>query len=105
MIFDQFETTNQFKNVLTLNKKIFEIIKKNRERNMKRKLKGMEDSFCPMTQKIILFGFIENIPFSSISLIYKASVDGFLAENFHEKCDHITGVLVLIKANDFIFGI
>jgi hypothetical protein len=38
-------------------------------------------------------------------LIYKGSINGFRAEDFHAKCDDINDTLVLIKtANDSIFG-
>jgi len=37
-------------------------------------------------------------------LLYKASVHGFDVKFFHEKCDNIGPTLILIKANNNIFG-
>ena len=38
-------------------------------------------------------------------LVYRASVDGFSARNFHEKCDEKKNVLVLISTRkSYIFG-
>ncbi len=38
-------------------------------------------------------------------LVYRASVDGFAAKNFHEKCDGVPMTLSIVKTtNSFIFG-
>ena len=37
-------------------------------------------------------------------LLYKATRDGWNAENFHEKCDGKCPTLVVIKSDDNVFG-
>jgi hypothetical protein len=39
-------------------------------------------------------------------LLYRASVDGFSAKNFHSRCDGFKPTLTIIKeaANNYIFG-
>ena len=40
-----------------------------------------------------------------LNLLYRASVDGFSAANFHDKCDFIPNTLTVVKSsNNFIFG-
>ncbi len=42
---------------------------------------------------------------SKFKLVYKASIDGFAAKSFHEKCDLIKNTLTIIKTTDnYIFG-
>ena len=67
-------------------------------------MRGMEISFCPQKEKNILFNFISSIPFSTIDLLYKASTQGFDAKNFQESCSNQEKLMVLIKANGFVFG-
>ena len=38
------------------------------------------------------------------NLCYRASRDGWRAENFHQNCDNMGPTVVLIKVNQFIFG-
>ena len=48
---------------------------------------------------------IEWTGYKKLDLIYRASRDGFLSKNFHEKCDHKGPTVVLYKnANRYIFG-
>ena len=104
MIIEKFEEIKQFSSFLTLNKRIFQIIKSKKERVMKMKMKRMENSFCQTKEKTILGEFISHIPFSSLSLVYCASSNGFGAIDFHKYCDGKKKLVVLIKANNFIFG-
>ena len=67
-------------------------------------MNGMKNSFCSLKEKMILYRYISDIQFSSLSLIYNASVDGFKGRDFHKKCDKKERLIVLIKANNFIFG-
>ena len=64
----------------------------------------MEESFSPLKEKKILCKFISHLPNSSLLKIYKPTICGFGAPEFHKKCDEKESVLVLIKANGFIFG-
>ena len=42
---------------------------------------------------------------TSFKLVYKASVDGFGAREFHKKCNEIKGTLIVIKSeNGNVFG-
>ena len=95
------ETKEQYRNVLTLNKKIFKMVKLIREKKLE---KLNEISNCPPHPLKILFGFIKEIPLYSISLVFRASVDGYSAKSFHSICDGIENLLVIIKANDYFFG-
>lgn len=59
----------------------------------------------------VVFGFFRNVVPKSFTkaprfeLIYKATVDGFSAKDFHSKCDFQGATLVIIKNNyGFIFG-
>ena len=38
------------------------------------------------------------------NLCYRASRDGWRAQNFHSHCDNTGPTVVLVKANDCIFG-
>lgn len=62
-------------------------------------------SFLNYNQKIDLInlcGFSKTLKWR---LIYKASIDGFAAHDFHSKCDGHEGTLTIIKTtNSFIFG-
>ena len=64
----------------------------------------MGNSFCPFKETKILKSFISHLSYSSLSMVFKASVDGFKSTDFHRKCDRKEKLLVLIKANKFIFG-
>jgi hypothetical protein len=45
------------------------------------------------------------IPGKNIKLIFKGSVDGFGAANFHAKCDNIANTLVVIRSeHGKVFG-
>ena len=68
------------------------------------RLKGMENTFCSLQEMSNLLKFICFLPFSFLSCIYRASVDGYQASDFHRKCDSKKNLLVLIKANNFVFG-
>ena len=83
----------------------------------KKMIKGMNKSCCKLNEMEILkkyltesqiFGenFDKNFTKNenALNLIYKASKDGFGVKDFHRKCDGISKVVVLIKANDFLFG-
>lgn len=37
-------------------------------------------------------------------LCYRASIDGWYAEDFHAKCDDTMPTVVLVKVNKFVFG-
>jgi hypothetical protein len=43
---------------------------------------------------------------SSFNLLYRASRDGFLAKDFHDKCDGIPNTIVLVKRrlSNYVFG-
>ena len=47
-----------------------------------------------------------NLPLNSNwKLLYRSSRDGILANNFHAKCDNMSGTLVLMKTKNLnIFG-
>ena len=48
---------------------------------------------------------IEWTGYKKMNLIYRASRDGFLSKNFHEKCDHKGPTVVLYKSDKgYIFG-
>ena len=64
----------------------------------------MENSFCPPERIEQLKKFTSDLDYSSFALIYKASVDGYGGEDFHKKCDGKKKIVVLIKANNYIFG-
>ena len=64
----------------------------------------MIDSICGLDEMQILKNYISHLEYSSLLCIYKASVDGFGAEDFHRKCDEKDKILVLIKANEYLFG-
>ena len=100
MIIDKFDTFDQFRSTLTLNKKICEILTSKKQKMME----GMGKSFCPFKETFILKQFTSKIEYSSFSLIYKASDDGFKSEDFHNNCDNFVRVILMIKANDYIFG-
>jgi hypothetical protein len=56
---------------------------------------------------LIMFMDLINLPQpSNWNLIYRASADGFGADNFHSKCDGKSPTLVIIKAlgTGFVFG-
>ena len=81
-------------------------MKKKKKKIIKIKMKGMKkNSICTTNEKLNLYQFICHIKFDSLSLIYKASFDGFRAEDFHRCCDGKERVVVLVQANNFIFGI
>jgi hypothetical protein len=64
----------------------------------------MDDSFCGPNLIKILKDFTSKLKYSSFLRLYKASIDGYKAENFHGKCDEKKKIIILIKANDFVFG-
>ena len=105
LIIDNFETTQQFNTTLTLNKKIYEIVRTKKEKIMEiMEMKGMENSFCTYNDILTLSDYFSDVSFTILNLIYKASVDGFGASDFHRKCDKKEKVMVIIKANNFTFG-
>ena len=68
----------------------------------------MQKSCCPFKEMVFLKSFLaENIKskkFIKTSLLYRSSIDGYKAKDFHEKCDGKNNILVLVKANNFLFG-
>ena len=63
------------------------------------------DSFLNYNQKIDLINLCCLSKTLNWRLIYKASIDGFAASDFHSKCDGHEGTLTIIKTtNSFIFG-
>ena len=84
-----------------------------------RSIKGMFGSFCSLVEMKILKTFLieeeiiesenensreANNKKTQFCLVYKASVNGFGASDFHQNCDGKEEILVLIKANNYIFG-
>ena len=105
LIVDYFDTVEQYSKFLTLNKKIYEIIKPKMEKRM---IKGIKNSFCEIKEIEILKKFLEESKTmnekSKMELIYKATQNGFGPNHFHRNCDRKENLLVLIKANNFVFG-
>jgi hypothetical protein len=64
----------------------------------------LEDSICPKENFENLKQFLSTIEYSHLIRLYKATIDGFGASDFHKKCNGKQKVLILIKANNFVFG-
>lgn len=72
-----------------------------------KKIKGLENSILTVKEMEILKKFLdENDLISNFNYLplYLASVHGFRAHDFHRRCDGKEKLLVLIKANNFVFG-
>lgn len=55
--------------------------------------------------KVDLFELLGYTVAERFNLLYKASVDGFEAENFHKYCDNVPNTLTIVKtSNGCIFG-
>ena len=50
-----------------------------------------------------LFSFLNNSK-TQLRLCYRASRDGWSAQQFHARCDDKTGTAVLVKVGNWIFG-
>ena len=105
-IIEKFDSIVQYSSFSQLNKKFREMIEKKIEK--KKEGWGMKESFCPFKEQLTLQKILEETKQKenkkNFKLIYLASKDGFGAAEFHEKCDEKEKVVVLIKANNFIFG-
>ena len=69
---------------------------------------GINKSFVPLKEMSILTNYLkENKVLQNNKLfyrIYKGTEDGLFAHVFHQKCDGKKNILVLLKANGYIFG-
>ena len=83
-----------------MNKKFHEIVKN----KLNQKYRGLEKSICNLNELDLLKEYLGSIPFDSAVLIYNAIVDGFGASDFHGKCDGKKKIVVIIKANNYVFG-
>jgi hypothetical protein len=106
MIIDKFTSVKEFATFLFLNKRFCAMIKTKIE---KLRLRGMENSCCGLKEMEILSNILKNSKVfypvrNKFVLMYKASKDGFEGSSFHKKSDGKEKVLVIIKANGYIFG-
>ena len=59
-----------------------------------------ESKILSFPQSIELLKLCEFPPYSKFTLLYRASRDGFAAEDFHSRCDRIIKTLTIIKVKD-----
>jgi len=52
----------------------------------------------------VLKGWLPSQEGKSWRLLFRASRDGFAAENFHSKCDKIKPTVTIVKSKNNIFG-
>ena len=72
------------------------------------RIKGMNKSCCGLREMEILKRILKESKIlnkkNTFLELYKATRDGFEGKTFHNKCDGKENLLILIKANNFLFG-
>ena len=51
-----------------------------------------------------LLSFLDDVRKTSLKLCYRASVNGWSIQQFHQHCDDKEGTVVLVKVDNYIFG-